>query len=95
LGVSKSGKVRFPAALADVAIRNAGPGKKAIKLADGGGMFLLVDPTGGRLWRLKYRIDRREKLLAIGFFPEIGLPASASAESRTFRGRSKCWSRTN
>ena len=60
-------------ALTDVAIRNAKPGAKAIKLADGGGMFLLVTPAGGKLWRLKYRIDGREKLLAIGAYPEIGL----------------------
>jgi integrase len=60
-------------ALTDVAIRNAKPGAKAIKLADGGGMFLLVTPAGGKLWRLKYRIDGREKLLSIGAYPEIGL----------------------
>jgi integrase len=60
-------------ALTDVAIRNAKPGMKATKLADGGGMFLLVTPAGGKLWRLKYRIDGREKLLAIGAYPEIGL----------------------
>ena len=60
-------------ALTDVAIRNAKPGAKAIKLADGGGMFLLVTPAGGKLWRLKYRIDGREKLLALGAYPEIGL----------------------
>ncbi|MGB3804326.1 MAG: integrase arm-type DNA-binding domain-containing protein [Sphingopyxis granuli] len=60
-------------ALTDIAIRNAKPGAKATKLADGGGMFLLVTPAGGKLWRLKYRIDGREKLLAIGSYPEIGL----------------------
>ena len=60
-------------ALTDVTIRNAKPGAKAIKLADGGGMFLLVTPAGGKLWRLKFRIDGREKLLAIGAYPEIGL----------------------
>ncbi|MGB7655082.1 MAG: integrase arm-type DNA-binding domain-containing protein [Novosphingobium sp.] len=60
-------------ALTDVAIRNAKPAAKAIKLADGGGMFLLVTPAGGKLWRLKYRVDGREKLLAIGAYPEIGL----------------------
>lgn len=60
-------------ALTDLAIRNAKPGPKAIKLADGGGMFLLITPAGGKLWRLKYRVDGREKLLAIGSYPEIGL----------------------
>lgn len=53
-------------ALTDIAIRTAKPGAKAIKLADGGGMFLLMTPAGGKLWRLKYRVERREKLLASG-----------------------------
>lgn len=60
-------------ALTDVAIRNAKPDGKAYKLADGAGMFLLVTPAGGKLWRLKYRIDGREKLLAIGAYPETSL----------------------
>lgn len=60
-------------ALTDVAIRNAKPGARPIKLADGAGMFLLVTPAGGKLWRLKYRLDGREKLLAIGAYPAIGL----------------------
>ena len=60
-------------ALTDVAIRNAKPEAKAYKLADGAGMFLLVTPAGGKLWRLKYRIDGREKSLALGAYPEIGL----------------------
>ena len=60
-------------ALTDIAIRNAKAGGKAIKMADGGGMFLLVTPAGGKLWRLKYRVDGREKLLSIGAYPEISL----------------------
>lgn len=51
-------------ALTDVAIRNAKPGTKASKLADSGGMFLLVTSAGGKLWRLKYRFEEREKLLS-------------------------------
>lgn len=60
-------------ALTDIAIRNAKPVAKPVKLADGAGMFLLVTPAGGKLWRLKYRVDGREKVLAIGAYPEIGL----------------------
>ena len=60
-------------ALTDVAIRNAKPGDKPFKLTDGAGMFLLVTPAGGKLWRLKYRIEGREKLLALGAYPEVGL----------------------
>lgn len=60
-------------ALTDVAIRNAKPCAKAYKLTDSAGMFLLVTPAGGKLWRLKYRIDGKEKLLAIGAYPETSL----------------------
>lgn len=60
-------------ALTDTTIRNAKAGPKPIKLADGGGMFLLITPAGGKLWRLKFRIDGREKLLAMGSYPEVGL----------------------
>lgn len=60
-------------ALTDVAIKNAKSAAKPYKLADGMGMFLLVTPAGGKLWRLKYRIDSREKLLAMGSYPEVSL----------------------
>lgn len=63
-------------ALTDVEIRNAKPGKAPIKMADGRGMFLLLTPAGGKLWRLKYRIGGREKLLALGAYPAIGLSAA-------------------
>lgn len=60
-------------ALTDVAIKAAKPAERPYKMADGGGMFMQVTPTGGKLWRLKYRFDGREKLLAIGPYPEISL----------------------
>jgi len=60
-------------ALTDVAIRNAKPGVKPVKLTDSGGLHLLISPAGGKHWRLKYRIDGKEKQLAIGPYPEIGL----------------------
>ena len=60
-------------ALTDVAVRNAKPGPKPYKMGDSHGLFLLVQPSGGKLWRLKYRVDGREKKLAIGLYPEIGL----------------------
>jgi integrase len=60
-------------ALSDIAIRNAKPRLKPFKLGDSLGLFLLVQPSGGKLWRLKYRVEGREKKLAIGTYPEIGL----------------------
>ncbi|MHA2903723.1 tyrosine-type recombinase/integrase [Ralstonia mannitolilytica] len=60
-------------ALTDTAIRNAKPSDKPIKLFDGGGLFLHVTPAGQRYWRLKYRFAGKEKLLALGVYPEVGL----------------------
>ncbi|HVZ03560.1 tyrosine-type recombinase/integrase, partial [Hyphomicrobium sp.] len=59
--------------LTDTAIRRTKPAARPYKLADGGGLFLLINPTGSRLWRLKYRVDGREKLLAIGPYPDVTL----------------------
>lgn len=59
--------------LTELQIRKALPGEKPKKLSDGAGMFLLIKPTGGKLWRLKYRIKGREKMLALGRYPEVGL----------------------
>lgn len=41
------------------------------KLADGGGLYLLVKKNGARYWRLKYRIAGKEKLLALGVYPKF------------------------
>jgi len=40
---------------------------------DGGGLYLEVSPAGGKLWRLKYRFDGKEKRLALGIYPDVGL----------------------
>lgn len=60
-------------ALTDVAIRSAKPREKPYKLSDAAGLFLLVQPSGGKLWRLKYRIDGREKKLGLGTYPDVSL----------------------
>jgi integrase len=65
-----------PVPLTDTAIRNAKPEAKPLKLFDGGGMFLLVTPVGQKYWRLKYRIAGKEKLLALGVYPDVGLAAA-------------------
>ena len=59
--------------LTDTDIRNAKPKSKPYKLFDGGGLFLLVTPTGGKLWRLKYLIGGKEKLLSVGVYPAVSL----------------------
>ena len=54
--------------LTALAIKNAKPTDKPRKLADEKGLFLLINPNGSKYWRLKYRIDGKEKLLAIGVY---------------------------
>jgi hypothetical protein len=41
------------------------------KLADGGGLTLLVQPTGAKWWRFRYRVDGREKMLSLGTYPDV------------------------
>jgi integrase len=60
-------------ALTDTAIRAAKPKAAPYKVSDSGGLHLVVNPSGSRLWRLKYRIDGREKLLSIGSYPAVSL----------------------
>lgn len=59
--------------LTDTAIRNAKAKAKLYKLFDERGLFLLVSPSGGKWWRLKYRFDGKEKLLSLGVYPDVSL----------------------
>mgnify|MGYP001445058843 CR=1 FL=1 len=59
--------------LSDTAIRNAKPGDKPYKLPDEKGLFLLVHPNGSKYWRQKYRFAGKEKMLAHGVYPDVGL----------------------
>jgi len=59
--------------LTDTQIRSAKPEKKALKLFDGGGLYLEVAPSGGRWWRLKYRFGGKEKRISLGVYPAVGL----------------------
>ncbi len=59
--------------LTELQVRNAKPRDRAYKLFDERGLFLLVTPTGSRLWRLKYRIGDREKLISLGIYPDVPL----------------------
>lgn len=59
--------------LTDVAIRGSKPKDKAYKLYDGGGLFLWVQPSGGKWWRYEYRFLGKRKMLALGTYPEVSL----------------------
>lgn len=65
--------------LTDARIRTTKPDAKPVKLADGGGLYLEVRPSGKKLWRYRYRIADKENLFAIGEYPDISL-AEARAE---------------
>jgi hypothetical protein len=62
--------------LTDTAIRNAKPKEKAVKLSDGRGLFLLIQPNGAKLWCLAHRFAGKQKLLAFGIYPTISLSAA-------------------
>ncbi len=70
--------------LTDLQIRRAKPRERAYRLADGGGLTLVVSPAGGRLWRFRYRWQGREKQLALGAYPAVGL-----AEAREGRDKAR------
>ena len=59
--------------LTDMKVSKAKAKEKSIALFDGGGLFLLVTSSGGKLWRFKYRYDGKQKLIAFGAYPEISL----------------------
>jgi len=57
-------------ALTDVAIRRTKARETAFRLYDEKGLYLLISPTGAKLWRLKYRVAGKEKTLALGAYPD-------------------------
>lgn len=59
--------------LTNIQCQNAKPKKKAYKMADGEGLYLLIQPNGSKYWRQKYRIHGKEKLLALGVYPDVSL----------------------
>ena len=59
--------------LSDISVRNIKPGIRNQRLFDGGGLYLEVTPSGGKLWRYKYRFGGKEKRIALGAYPEISL----------------------
>jgi Arm DNA-binding domain len=59
--------------LSDTVIRSAKPREKPYKLADGGGLYLLVNRSGARCWRFKFRVNKVERVLALGVYPDVSL----------------------
>ena len=59
--------------LTDVNIKKAKPHDKAYKIFDGGGLYIQIEPTGGKLWRYKFRFESSEKKLTLGKYPDVPL----------------------
>lgn len=59
--------------LTDPIIKAAKPKEKPYKLSDGQGLTLLIQPNGSKWWRYRYRINGKEKMLAIGTYPDVTL----------------------
>jgi integrase len=67
--------------LTDTEVKKAKPSSKQTTLFDGGGLFLLISTSGGKLWRFKYRYAGKEKLLSFGIYPETSLADARQART--------------
>jgi integrase len=59
--------------------------ERPYKLLDGRGLYLLVSPAGGRLWRLRYRLDGRESMLGLGAYPEVSLKTARDRAGAVYK----------
>jgi integrase len=65
--------------LTDTAVKAAKPSGKPVKMSDGRGLYLLVTETGSKLWRWKYRVAGKEKVMAFGAYPDVSLAQARDA----------------
>lgn len=71
-------------ALTEIKCKSAKVKAKPYKLGDGGGMYLEIMPNGSKYWRLKYRLNGKEKRLALGVYPDVTI-----AEAREGRDKAR------
>ncbi|MDR1710149.1 MAG: integrase arm-type DNA-binding domain-containing protein [Candidatus Accumulibacter sp.] len=76
-------------ALTDTAVEEARPGGKSYRIHDGGGLYLEVTPIGSKLWRMKYRFDGRDRLLAFGAYPAVSLANARKRRDEACKLRAK------
>ena len=66
-------------AITDLKCKNAKPKDKPYRIAAGGSMYLEITPGGSKYWRMKYRVAGKEKLLALGVYPEVSVSNACHA----------------
>jgi integrase len=71
--------------LTDIEVRKSKPDVAPYRLADGRGLYLQITPTGGKLWRWKYRFEGKEKLMSLGKYPDISLALARERHSEARR----------
>ncbi len=64
--------------LTEIEVQAIKPLRYSRKVSDGGGLYLLVTPKGGRCWRFAYRFARKSKTLALGIYPDVPLERARS-----------------
>lgn len=74
--------------LTDTIIRNTKPSEKLLRLTDGKGLVLLVNPNGSRWWRFRYRFEGKANMLSLGAYPEVSLK---DARERRDEARKMIW----
>jgi hypothetical protein len=59
--------------LTDISVRQAKARTRPYKISDGAGLMLLIQPNGAKWWRMRYRVEGREKMLSLGLYPAVTL----------------------
>lgn len=75
--------------LTDVKVRTAKPRPKPYKIADANRLFLLVTPSGGKLWRWNYNYDGKNKSMAFGAYPAVSLADARDKRDEAFASLSE------
>jgi len=65
--------LEVPMRLTEIAVKKIKSSEKPFKLSDGRGLYLLVNPAGSKLWRWKYRVLGKEKVMPLGAYPDVSL----------------------
>ena len=68
------------------AILKAKDSTKTVKISDGGGMYLQIQPNGSKYWRMNYRTNRKQIILAFGVWPKVTLTEARRKQEETKRG---------